>query len=86
MLMLADLEGVQFVRFLFENFAVPYFKPTLMLRNLPTLHRINDEGAHWVGETLTLRGKMWWDGKLQFKTHIAQPYPPLLGCLRRPAQ
>ena len=32
-----------------------------------------------MGETLTLRGKMWWEGKLQFKTHVAQPYPPLLG-------
>ena len=22
---------------------------------------------------------MWWEGKLQFLTHVAQPYPPALG-------
>ena len=79
MLMLADLDGVQFTRILFKQFAVPYFKPTLMLHNTPTLHRLHSEGAPWVGDTLVLRGKMWWDGRLQFRTHVAQPYPPVLG-------
>lgn len=79
MLMLANLEGVQFIRVLFKDFAVPYLKPTLILHNMPTLHNINLEGAPWLGETLRLRGKMWWDGKLQFCTHVAQPYPPVLG-------
>ena len=79
MLMLADLEGVHFARILFKQFAVPYFKPTLMLHNTPTVHRLRSRGAPWVGDTLVLRGKMWWDGRLQFRTHVAQPYPPVLG-------
>ena len=77
--MLADLVGVAFVLFYFKDYAVPYFKPTLAMHNTPTLHRLKESFAPWPGETIPLRGKMWWEGKLQFLTHIAQPYPPALG-------
>ena len=81
--MLAQLPGVEFVKFYFKDFAVPFFKPTLMLHNKPTLHRLREELLPWPGGTLVLRGRMWWEGKLQFLTHVAQPYPPALGPLWR---
>ena len=76
MLMLADSGVVQFIRLHFKNFAVPYFEPALVLHNTPTLHRMNEFGVPWVGETITLRGRMWWEGRLQWKTHVAQTYIP----------
>ena len=39
-LMLQDLDGVEFVRFLFKSFGVPFCKPTLCLHNTPTLHEL----------------------------------------------
>ena len=63
----------------FKNFTVPYFKPTLALHSTPTLHRLREHFAPLPGDTIPLRGQMWWEGKLQFLTHVAQPYPPALG-------
>ena len=34
--------GVAFVRLLFKDFAVPFYKPTLFLRNCPTLHLLSE--------------------------------------------
>ena len=74
---LASLAGICFTRFAFSDFAVPFFKPTLLLHNIPTLHRLREAKYPWPGECIRLRGKIWWEGKLQFLTHLAQPYPPV---------
>ena len=68
--------GVAFVRLLFKDFAVAFYKPTLFLRNCPTLHLLSEAQEAWTGPTVSLRGLMWWKAKLQFRTHVAQTYPP----------
>jgi len=34
------LPGVAFVKFLFKDFGVPFYKPTLILHNCPTFHKL----------------------------------------------
>ena len=75
---LSQLDGVAFARFLFRNFGVPFFKPTLALHNTPTLHLLRVPVLPWPGETISLRGKVWWNGKLAFRTQVAEAYPPAL--------
>ena len=77
--MLMETEGIELVRFLFKDFGVPFYKPTLVLHNTPTLHDLKKPVAPWPGECITLRGQTWWDGQLVFKTKLAEPYPPALG-------
>ena len=52
--MLRDIEGVEFVRILFKDFGVPFYKPTLFLHNMPTLHLLCEPVAPWPGECITL--------------------------------
>ena len=78
-LQLQQMAGVCFVRVLFKDFGVPFYKPTLFLHNVPTLHRLNSFAEAWEGPTVALRGLMLWEGRLQFRTHVAQTYPPKLG-------
>ena len=35
------LQGVAFVRIVFKQFKVPFFKPTYMLHNSPTMHKLS---------------------------------------------
>jgi hypothetical protein len=78
-IMIATLPGVEFVKCYFSNFGVPFCKPTLFMHNTPTLHRLKQVVSPWPGDTVALRGLMVWEGKLQFLTHMAQAYPPILG-------
>ena len=71
-------EGVAFVSVLFKDFAVPFFKPTLFLHHIPTLHHLREVQPAWVGKTVPLKGVMFWEGKLQFRAHVAQAHPPIL--------
>ena len=60
-------------------FAVPFYKPALVLQNTLTLHLLRQPVAPWPGECITLRGRAWWDGRWEFRTKLAEPYPPALG-------
>ena len=78
-LMLESMEGVEFVRFLFKSYGVPFCKPTLCLHNTPTLQDLRVKVCPWVGETVHLRGLVWFEGQWTFRTHLAEAYPPALG-------
>ena len=71
--------GVILTRFLFKQFAAPFVKPTLFLHNVPELEQLAESAEMWDGETVTLRGQCWWQGRLVFRTHLAQDYPVALG-------
>ena len=77
-LTLLSKSGVALVRVLFKDFAAPFYKPTLFMHNIPTLHGLRDISEAYDGPLVPLRGLMVWEGKLQFRTHVAQAYPPKL--------
>ena len=72
-------EDVKLVRFMFRDFNVPFYKPTVILHNTPTLHMLSVPVATWPGRCIPLRGLAIWEGQLQFRTQIAEPYPPAFG-------
>ena len=76
-----ELPGVEFCLLFFSDFMVPFRKPTLILHNTATWHQVSDHCHPWPGPLCTLRGQVHFEGKLVFKTHLAQTYPPLM-CLR----
>jgi hypothetical protein len=78
-LMFESMDGVECARFLFRSYVVPFCKPTLCLHNTPTLHDLREEVCPWVGETVHLRGLVWFEGQWTFRTHLAEAYPPALG-------
>ena len=77
--MLASNLDIAFARILFKDFGVPFYKPTLFLHNTPTLPRLQELVRPWVGETVSLRGKILLGGTWVFCTQLAEPYPPALG-------
>ena len=77
--MLMSFEGIEFVRFLFSDYDVPFMKPTLFLHNTPTLHMLGSPATTSPRETFTLRGKVRWQGKWTWCTKVAEAYPPALG-------
>ena len=81
MLILLRVPGVAMVRFLFKAFLVPFTKPTAIVHNIPTLHRLREGVAQWTADCVVLRGQILWKGKKVFRTHLAQAYPPLL-CIK----
>ena len=76
-----ELPGVEFCLLFFSDFMVPFRKPTLILHNTATWHQVSDHCHPWPGPLCTYRGQVHFEGKLVFKTHLAQTYPPLM-CLR----
>jgi hypothetical protein len=76
---LSEQKGVAMTRFLFRNFGVPFYKPTLVLHNTPTLHLLRVPVLPWPGDTIPLRGRVWWNGQLAFRTQVAEAYPPCAG-------
>ena len=78
-IMLSQSDGIELARFLFKDFGVPFFKPTLMLHNTPTLHLLSVPVEPWPGRCIPLRGKVWWNGAWEFRTKVAEAYPPALG-------
>ena len=76
---LHGLPGVILTRFFFKQFGVPFVKPTLFLHNFPTMWKLAEVDNTWDGPTIVLRGQVQYAGQWQFKTHLAQPYPALLG-------
>ena len=72
-------EGVAAVRFQFSEYFVPCCKPTLVVHNSPFLHVLAEGVLPWRGPKVKLRGLALFKGKHQFRTHLAQTYPPLLG-------
>ena len=63
---LYTLPGVSFLRFLFEQFCVPFTKPTNFLHNMPCLRLLSDAGRPWQGETIVLRGQNQMAGQTNF--------------------
>ena len=69
------------MRVLFSDFQVPFRKPTVFVHNSECLHELAKSESSWHGRTVKLRGLAKYDGKLQFRTRLAQSYPPLL-CIK----
>ncbi|CAE7673108.1 YRB2 [Symbiodinium necroappetens] len=81
MIQLRRSQGVSTVRVLFSDFQVPFRKPTVFVHNSECLHELAKSESSWHGRTVKLRGLAKYDGKLQFRTRLAQSYPPLL-CIK----
>ena len=81
MIQLRRSQGVSTVRVLFSDFQVPFRKPTVFVHNSECLHELAKSESSWHGRTIKLRGLAKYDGKLQFRTRLAQSYPPLL-CIK----
>ena len=79
MIELRRKEGVGAVRLLFSDYHVPFHKPTVFVRNSPFLHMLAEGVLPWRGPKVKLRGLVMFQGRLTFRTHLAQTYPPLLG-------
>ena len=78
MLVPLRIPGLAMVRFLFKAFLVPFTKPTAMVHNLPTLHKLKEGVKMWAGDCVVLRGQIMWPGKPVFRIKSAQANPPLL--------
>ena len=70
--------GVAFAHVFYSDFGTCYRKPTAVLHNTPTLHALRPERAKGV-VTAQLRGRVWWNGELVFRTALASMYPPDFG-------
>ena len=77
---LFSLLGVGFVAFSMSDHGAPWYKPTVMVHNLPTFHqlgaaRLSTDGR-WRG--LVLKGAIIWRGQRVNATRLAMAYPPAL--------
>ena len=58
----------------YDTFGCPYVKPAGLLHCSPTLHLLTRQRNYDV-QTIALQGKIWYNGKWQFRTKLSEPYP-----------
>ena len=76
------LDGTIFTVFRYDVFGTFYAKPTGVLHNTPSLHKLAVQGVPVSDEDkIVLRGKIWFENNKVFKTRLAQAYPAALGVL-----
>ena len=66
---------------MYTAFGTDYVKPTVLVHDSPTLHRLDVPPPSPPVETVELRGWVRVDGVWVARTYLAQSYPPELASL-----
>ena len=70
------MPGEATVQVYYEQFGTKYSNPTLILHDLPLLHKLSMPPRATPDKAIVLRGQCWYKGEWRFKTSLASPYPP----------
>ena len=64
------------VRFPQRQWGTPWWKETLLLHNVPQYHRLLHTDQVLQPPEIVLRGKVFWEGQMVWRTSLSQEYPP----------